>query len=74
MDIRNEWIAGTDPVDRMVEFAARSLVAAALWVVVLYGVLELAGASVEWFTGLGVIAPLFWLLKWVYPEASCSGR
>lgn len=68
MDPRNEWVAGADPVDRLVEAVARSLLAAVLWAVAVYTVFAVAGAAVEWFAGLGLVAPLFWLINWVYPD------
>lgn len=68
MDPRNEWVAGTDPVDRLVEAVARTLLAAVLWAVMLYAILALPGASVLWFAGLGMVAPLLWLLNWVHPD------
>lgn len=68
MDPRTQWVAGADPVDRTAEAVARSLLAAALWAVVVFVVFAVAGASVEWFAGLGLLAPLAWLLDWVYPD------
>lgn len=67
MDPRTQWVAGPDPVDRAVEAIARTLLAAILWAVVVYVVFAMAGAAVEWFAGLGMVAPLLWLLDSVLP-------
>lgn len=72
MDIRNRWISEPSTPERLAEAMARSIFAMVVYVVALYAVLVWAGATTDWFTGFGLMVPLFWFLDWAFPNRSCS--
>lgn len=68
-DIRNQWVSEPSTPERLAELMARSLFAVVVYVVALVAVLVQAGATTDWFTGLGLLAPPMWLMKWVVPDS-----
>lgn len=71
-NIRNRWVSEPSTPERLAEAVARSVFAILVYVVALFTILVWAGATTDWFAGLGLIVPLFWLLDWVFPDDDCE--
>lgn len=68
----DQWVSEPNSPWRIAEAVGRSLLAIGVWMVVLYAIVAVASASVEWFAGIGVAAPLFWFGDRLLPTAGCG--
>lgn len=72
MGIRNQWISKPSTPGRLAELMVRSILAVIVYVIMLFALLVWAGATTDWFTGVGLLAPFAWLMVYILPNEGCA--